>query len=97
MKPSTVITKDSRWMKWVGLMCLIPGLVALIPYKANYLQVWDISFCIIAAFGIIILLRASQRIGWRLNLEDNILYYSKFDLYSSWKNGAHKSFHFQLN
>ena len=92
MKPSIVITKDSHWMKWVGLMCLIPGLVALIPFKANYLQVWDISFCIIAAFGIIILLRASQRIGWRLNLEDNILYYSKFDLYSSWKKRRSQEF-----
>ena len=92
MKSSIVITKNSLWMKWVGLMCLVPGIIALIPFKANFLQVWDMPFYIIAALGIIILLRASQRIGWRRNLEDNVLYYSKFDLYSSWKKRRSQEF-----
>ena len=73
-------------------MCLVPGIIALIPSKANFFQVWDMPFYIIAALGIIILLRASQRIGWRFNLEDNVLYYSKFDLYSSWKKRRSQEF-----
>ena len=79
-------------MKPMGAAFLIPGLIALIPFKADYLQVWDTPFFIIATLGLLILLRAAQRIGWRLNLEDNVLYYSKFNLYSSWKKRRSQEF-----
>ena len=72
-------------MKPMGVAFLIPGLIALIPFKADYLEMWDIPLYLFGGLGIVILLRATSRIGWRLNLEDNVLYYSKFDLYSSWK------------
>lgn len=85
MSQFIAVTKEPRWMKPLGVVLLIPGLIAIIPFKAEYLQVWDTPFFIITALGVLILLRASQRIGWRLNLEDNVLYYSKFNLYSSWK------------
>ena len=35
--------------------------------------------------GIVLLLRATQKIGWHLVLEGNVLYYSKFNMYASWK------------
>ena len=76
----------------MGAAFLIPGLIALIPFKADYLQVWDTPFFIIATLGLLILLRAAQRIGWRLNLEDNVLYYAKFNLYSSWKKRRSQEF-----
>lgn len=72
-------------MKYVGAVALLPGLFALIPFKADYLQMFDYPFFLISAIGIVLLLLSSQRIGWRLNLEGNIVYYSKFNLYSSWK------------
>jgi len=92
MSQFIAITKEPRWMKPMGVAFLIPGLIALIPFKADYLQVWDTPFYIIAGLGILLLLRASQRIGWRLNLEDNVLYYAKFNLYSSWKKRRSQEF-----
>jgi hypothetical protein len=92
MSQFIAITKEPRWMKPMGAAFLIPGLIALIPFKADYLQVWDTPFFIIATLGLLILLRAAQRIGWRLNLEDNVLYYSKFNLYSSWKKRRSQEF-----
>ena len=92
MSQFIAITKEPRWMKPMGVAFLIPGLIALIPFKADYLQVWDTPFFIIATLGLLILLRAAQRIGWRLNLEDNVLYYSKFNLYSSWKKRRSQEF-----
>ena len=92
MSQFIAITKEPRWMKPMGVAFLIPGLIALIPFKADYLQVWDTPFFIIATLGLLILLRAAQRIGWRLNLEGNVLYYSKFNLYSSWKKRRSQEF-----
>ena len=92
MSQFIAITKEPRWMKPMGAAFLVPGLIALIPFKADYLQVWDTPFFIIATLGLLILLRAAQRIGWRLNLEDNVLYYSKFNLYSSWKKRRSQEF-----
>ena len=35
--------------------------------------------------GILVFLRCTQKIGWRLSLKGNVLYYQKFNLFSSWK------------
>ena len=77
MSQFIAISKESRWMKPVGVFFLIFGLIALIPFKADYLQMWDVPFFALSVIGLALLLRAAQRIGWRLNLEDNILYYGK--------------------
>ena len=79
-------------MKPLGVLFLMFGLIALIPFKADYLQMWDIPLFSLAGIGALLLLRASQRIGWRLNLEDNILYYGKFNLYGSWKKRRSQEF-----
>ena len=92
MSQFIAVTKEPRWMKPLGVVLLIPGLIALIPFKAEYLEMWDIPLYLSGGLGIVILLRATRRIGWRLNLEDNVLYYSKFDLYSSWKKRRSQEF-----
>ena len=92
MSQFIAVTKEPRWMKPLGVVLLIPGLIALIPFKADYLEMWDIPLYLSGGLGIVILLRATRRIGWRLNLEDNVLYYSKFDLYSSWKKRRSREF-----
>lgn len=79
-------------MKPMGIVFLLPGFIALIPFKADYLQMWDVPLFVIAASGLLLLGRASQKIGWRLNLEDNVLYYSKFNLYSTWKKRRSQEF-----
>ena len=79
-------------MKPLGTIMVLPGFVALIPFKANYLQMWDIPLYVIAGLGVLLLLRAAQKIGWRLNLEDNVLYYGKFNLYGSWKKRRSQEF-----
>ena len=58
-------------MKPLGVIFLLFGMIALIPFKADYLQMWDIPLFTLAGIGALLLLRAGQRIGWRLNLEDN--------------------------
>ena len=92
MSQFIAVTKEPRWMKPLGVVLLIPGLIALIPFKADYLEMWDIPLYLSGGLGIVILLRATRRIGWRLNLEDNVLYYSKFNLYSSWKKRRSQEF-----
>ena len=67
------VSKEPRWMKPLGVIFLLFGMIALIPFKADYLQMWDIPLFTLAGIGALLLLRASQRIGWRLNLEDNVL------------------------
>ena len=97
MSQFIAISKESRWMKPVGVFFLIFGLIALIPFKADYLQMWDVPFFALAGIGLALLLRAAQRIGWRLNLEDNILYYGKFNLYGSWKKRRSQEFALSLD
>jgi len=49
------------------------------------LEMFDLPMHALVSVGIALLLRATQNIGWHLVLEGNVLYYSKFNMYSSWK------------
>ena len=91
------VSKEPRWMRPLGVVLLLPGLIALIPFKADYLQVWDTPLFIVAGLGALLLLRAAQKIGWRLNLEDNVIYYQKFNLYSNWKKRRSQEFALSLD
>ena len=71
-------------MKYVGAMLVLVGSFALIPFKVDYLEMFDLPMYALW-IGIVLLLRATQKIGWHLVLEGNVLYYSKFNMYSSWK------------
>ena len=92
MSQFIAVSKEPRWMKPLGAIMVLPGFVAPIPFKADYLQMWDIPLYVIAGLGVLLLLRAAQKIGWRLNLEDNVLYYGKFNLYGSWKKRRSQEF-----
>ena len=92
MSQFIAVSKEPRWMKPLGAIMVLPGFVALIPFKADYLQMWDIPLYVIAGLGVLLLLRAAQKIGWRLNLEDNVLYYGKFNLYGTWKKRRSQEF-----
>lgn len=92
MSQFIAVSKEPRWMKPLGAIMVLPGFIALIPFKADYLQMWDIPLYVIAGLGVLLLLRAAQKIGWRLNLEDNVLYYGKFNLYGSWKKRRSQEF-----
>ena len=92
MSQFIAVSKEPRWMKPLGSIMVLPGFIALIPFKADYLQMWDIPLYVIAGLGVLLLLRAAQKIGWRLNLEDNVLYYGKFNLYGSWKKRRSQEF-----
>ena len=79
------VHKDNSWIKNVGLLLQFFGIFALIPFKSDYIQVWDIPFYCISGLGVLLLFRSFLNIGWKLNLETNVLYYSKFNYYSTWK------------
>ena len=72
-------------MKYVGAMLVLVGSFAMIPFKVDYLEMFDLPMYVLGGCGIVLLLRATQKIGWHLVLEGNILYYSKFNMYASWK------------
>ena len=97
MSQFIAVSKEPRWMKPLGALFLMFGMIALIPFKADYLQMWDLPLFTLAGIGALLLLRAAQRIGWRLNLEDNVLYYGKFNLYGSWKKRRSQEFALSLD
>ena len=72
-------------MKYVGAMLVLVGSFALIPFKVDYLEMFDLPMYMLGVGRILLLLRAAQKIGWHLVLEGNVLYYSKFNMYASWK------------
>ena len=72
-------------MKYAGAMMVLVGSFALIPFKVDYLEMFDLPMYMLGMIGVILLVRAAQKIGWHLVLEGNVLYYSKFNMYASWK------------
>lgn len=77
--------KEPRIIAIIGFVLLIPGLVALIPFNMNWIQFWDLPFFILSALGAVLLSIANSKIGWWIKVEDNVLYYSKFSVFSNWK------------
>jgi len=84
--PSRIeVSKEPRWMRPVGALFVFAGMFAFIPFKVRYLEVFDLPMYVVGVLGLAILARAAQKIGWHLVLEGNVLYYSKFNMYSSWR------------
>jgi len=77
--------KEPRIIANIGFVLLIPGLVALIPFNVAWIQLWDLPFFILSALGAALLSIANSKIGWWIKVEDNVLYYSKFSVFSNWK------------
>lgn len=79
------VTKEPRWTTYLGVLLAVTGLIGFIPFKFDGWQMASGFLHISLVVGILLCLRGFQKIGWRLSLEGNILYYQKFNLYSSWK------------
>ena len=77
--------KEPRIIAIIGFVLLFPGLLALIPFNVAWIQFWDLSFFILSALGMVLLSIANSKIGWWIKVEDNVLYYSKFSVFSNWK------------
>jgi len=79
------IKKDSVWFIYAGVFLLLIGSLGFVPFRfagwGNMTFVFNFLFII----GILVSLRCTQKIGWRLSLKGNVLYYQKFNLFSSWK------------
>ena len=96
MSAYIAVSKEPNWVKPLGFLLLFPGGIGLIPFKSDTIQMFDPYLYAISSLGILFLLRANQRIGWRIVLEDNVIYYSKFNLYSSWKKRRSQEFALSL-
>ena len=77
--------KEPRIIANIGFVLLIPGLVALIPFNVAWIQLWDLPFFILSVLGAVLLSIANSKIGWWIKVQDNVLYYSKFSVFSNWK------------
>lgn len=84
-KMDSTAIKEPKLIAVLGFVLLFPGLVALIPFNVVWIQFWDLTFFILSALGAILLSIANSKIGWWIKVEDNVLYYSKFSVFSNWK------------
>ena len=79
------VTKEPKWSVYLGVVLSIVGLFGFIPFKfEGWLMAAGVLHLTLAV-GAILVARGFQKIGWRLSLEGNVLYYQKFNLFSSWK------------
>lgn len=83
MDSSTV--KEPKIIAVLGFVLLFPGLVALIPFNVDWIQFWDLTFFILSAHGGVLLSIANSKIGWWIKVEDSVLYYSRFSVFSNRK------------
>lgn len=72
-------------MIYLGVLLSLLGSLAFIPFKIEGWTLISVLLKLTLLSGLLILFRCSQKIGWSLNQSENILYYQKFNLYSSWK------------
>lgn len=82
---ATAVVKDPSFIAYLGIVLLIPGVIALIPFNILWLQALDIPFYVASFLGLVLLVLAKSKVGWWINVEDNILYYSKFSVFSNWQ------------
>ena len=72
-------------MIYLGVLLSLLGSLAFIPFKIEGWTLISVLLKLTLLSGLLILFRCSQKIGWTLNQSGNVLYYQKFNLYSSWK------------
>ncbi|MDA8819469.1 hypothetical protein N9N66_02630 [Schleiferiaceae bacterium] len=85
MNQIITIKKDPVLLIYAGAVLLLVGSIGFVPFKFPQWQDVVYFFNLTFFSGILILLRCFQKIGWRLSLKGNVLYYQKFNLFSSWK------------
>jgi hypothetical protein len=79
------IKKDPVLLIYAGFVLLLIGSLGFVPFKFSQWQNIVYFFHLAFFSGTLVLLRCLQKIGWRLSLKGNVLYYQKFNLFSSWK------------
>ena len=79
------VSKEPTYNVYAGAFLFVLGLFGFTPFKFDGWFVFATGLHVLLVLGAFLLLRGAQRIGWRLSLEGNVLYYQKFNLYSSWK------------
>jgi hypothetical protein len=79
------IKKDPVWFIYAGVFLLLIGSLGFVPFRFAWWGYMAFVFNFLFIIGILVSLRCMQKIGWRLSLKGNVLYYQKFHLYSSWK------------
>ena len=79
------VSKEPMWYVYAGVLLCVLGLVGFTPFKFEGWSVFVVGLHVLLVIGVLMLLRCAQRIGWRLSLEGNVLYYQKFNMFSSWK------------
>lgn len=79
------IKKDPVWFIYAGVFLLLIGSLGFIPFRFVWWRYIAFVFNFLFIIGILVSLRCTQKIGWRLSLKGNVLYYQKFNLFSSWK------------
>ena len=79
------VSKEPMWNLYAGVFLFVFGLFGFTPFKFEGWSVFAIGLHVFLVIGAMLIFRASRRIGWRLSLEGNVLYYQKFNMYSSWK------------
>lgn len=79
------VSKEPMWNVYAGAFLFVLGLFGFTPFKFEGWLVFATGLHVLLGIGAFLILRGAQRIGWRLSLEGNVLYYQKFNLYSSWK------------
>lgn len=84
-KQIIAVNKEPIWNIYTGVFLFMLGFFGFIPFKFEAWYLAANTLHILLIIGALLLLRGSQKIGWHLSLEGNVLYYQKFNLLSSWK------------
>ena len=79
------VSKEPMWNLYSGAFLSILGFFGFTPFKFEGWSVFAGGLYVLLVLGVFLLFRCTLKIGWRLSLEGNVLYYQKFSLYSSWK------------
>lgn len=90
------VTKEPKWSIYLGALLTLVGLIGFIPFKFEGWFFIAGLLHISVVIGALLVLRGFQKIGWRISLEGNVLYYQKFNLYSSWKKRRSAEFSLSL-
>ena len=85
LKQIITIKKDPVWLIYAGIFLTLIGSLGFVPLKFIWWEFTSAFLSIVFFIGLTTLAACSQKIGWRLSLKGNVLYYQKFHLYSSWK------------
>lgn len=85
LKKIITVKKDPVILIYAGILSILIGTLGFVPFKFLWWELFSVLLSCFFFIGLIILFICSQRIGWRISLKGNVLYYQKFHLYSSWK------------